>query len=171
MSKIAKPHPPLLLGLNLWLLLAIVPALHEGVAGPWTFLALLVAPLALIWGLRVAAWSGWLMGVFPLGLMLPLLMQRSLAGERDLDWPLACLRGISLIAFLVSAGLWLARRPSARMQRLGPELSATASVDHRFGHPTATDVNPRRLETASDLPATMDQTMVDAEHTPKTPSG
>lgn len=126
----------LLLGLHLWVLLVLLPA---ELLGGWPAfdrstswglslrLALLLLPLPLL--LLGGGWRqlrpGWLLGAFPASLLLPLLVMRPLAGERDLSWPLAGLLALSLLAFVAVAGRRAAERGLAGTLPLERDSAAT----------------------------------------------
>ncbi|MDY0060938.1 MAG: peptidylprolyl isomerase [Myxococcota bacterium] len=105
---------PAVLGLNLWLVLALLPALRHGWAGPaWTLPLLLLPLLVLGLGLRPRAWPGWLTGGVPLTLLLLGLVERPLAGEREALLPFAALGALSLLAATLAGARWAHTRGCA----------------------------------------------------------
>ncbi|MBM4319238.1 MAG: hypothetical protein FJ125_04580 [Deltaproteobacteria bacterium] len=96
---------PLLLGIHLWLLLVLLPAEQQGWPGAGGGIAVLLLPLPLLlWGSYRRARPLWLLGLFPVSLLLPLLLHRPLTAERDLSLPLAGLYALSLLAYVYAAG-------------------------------------------------------------------
>ncbi len=112
----------LLLGLNLWAQLDLLPLVFEG-GGALAAGMAVAAPLGLVWGLRRGAKGFVGLGLVPALLLAPLFLERGLSGERELGAGAAALLAVSWLAYL-----WAAGRATLAPALAPPRTSAADAV-------------------------------------------
>ena len=92
------------MGVALWGFVLLLPAVHLGLlAGADRFVRALYAVPLLVLGVAVVRWHAlWLLGFFPVSLLLPALRDPELVGQRVYGFPAFLLTAVALAAFLVA---------------------------------------------------------------------